>query len=289
MSKGIVIFAQNNGYVEYVQIACASAGYARKSLSGFDEICLITDKKSLENDKELVDRYFDRTIIIPESNDSTMRLYRDTSKNTEGAYFINKSRSDAYTLSPYDETLLIDCDYFAMTNQLDGVWNSKNDFMITKNHTDISQVKISNIARLSDTSIDMYWATVVYFKKSEFAANLFSLISHIKVNYQYYYKLYKCDISLYRNDHTFSIALHILNGEVGTAVPELPFATLMNSFDTDEIFRVDRHDDLLMITAKHKKNTVRNVVRLQRSDLHIMNKRSIIKHLPEFLENGVEI
>ena len=38
MSKGIIFFAQNNNYVDYVKIACASAGYARRSLSGFDEL-----------------------------------------------------------------------------------------------------------------------------------------------------------------------------------------------------------------------------------------------------------
>ena len=37
MSKGIIIFAQNNEYVDYAQQACACAGYARKNLSLFDE------------------------------------------------------------------------------------------------------------------------------------------------------------------------------------------------------------------------------------------------------------
>ena len=46
MSKGIVIFASNNGLVDYIKIACASAGFVRKNLSKFDEICLITDSKS---------------------------------------------------------------------------------------------------------------------------------------------------------------------------------------------------------------------------------------------------
>ena len=43
MSKGIIIFAQNNEYVDYAKQACACAGYARKNLSLFDEICLITN------------------------------------------------------------------------------------------------------------------------------------------------------------------------------------------------------------------------------------------------------
>lgn len=287
MTKGIIIFAQNNDYVDYVKISCASAGYARKYLSGFDEICLITDESSLDENRKLVDCYFDRTIVIPKSTDSTMRKYRDTIKNVEGAPFINKSRGDVYSLSPYDETLVIDCDYFIMTNQLDGVWGSRNDFMITKDFTDISQTKTSNTARLNDISIDMYWATVIYFRKCEFSSNLFKLVNHIKNNYRYYYNLYKCDVALYRNDHTFSIALHILNGEVNAIVPNLPFNKLVNSFDTDQILRVDGPDNIVMITAKNR--TVRNIVRLQRSDLHIMNKRSITKHLDSFFENGITL
>ena len=48
MSKGIIIFASNNGFIDYIKIACASAGFGpEKNLSGFDEICLITDEKSI--------------------------------------------------------------------------------------------------------------------------------------------------------------------------------------------------------------------------------------------------
>ena len=94
-------------------------------------------------------------------------------------------------------------------------------------------------------------------------------------------------MALYRNDHTYSIALHILNGEVNAIVPNLPFNKLVNSFDTDQILRVDGPDNIVMITAKNR--TVRNIVRLQRSDLHIMNKRSITKHLDSFFENGITL
>ena len=31
MSKGIIIFASNNGLLDYVKIACASAGFAEKT------------------------------------------------------------------------------------------------------------------------------------------------------------------------------------------------------------------------------------------------------------------
>ncbi|MDA8882833.1 hypothetical protein N9I00_00335 [bacterium] len=282
--NGIIIFSHNNGYIDYVKIACASAGYARRNLSGFDEICLITDEESLSDNKELVDMYFDRVIKIPVPKDSTMRMYHDTHSNKEPAKFINTNRGNVYDLSPYDETLVIDCDYFAMTNVLDGVWGSKNDFMITKNYSDISNDTKNDITKISDTSIDMYWATILYFRKSEFSKTLFKLVDIIKNNWQWYYIRYSCNIKLYRNDHTFSIALHIITNGSNDTVPELPMHRLMNSFDTDKIFRIDGPANILMLTAMNKKS--KNMVRLQQSDLHIMNKQSILNHIDNFFEYG---
>ena len=64
MSKGIIIFASNNGLLDYVKIACSSAGFARKNLSGFDEICLITDTHSITKDnKKIVKKDFKKKIF----------------------------------------------------------------------------------------------------------------------------------------------------------------------------------------------------------------------------------
>ena len=96
------------------------------------------------------------------------------------APFINKTRSDVYSLSPYDESLVIDCDYFVMSNTLDQVWGSENDFMINCQYRDVAGRHGGNVSYIDDFSIPMYWATVFYFKKSEYTENLFSLIEHIK-------------------------------------------------------------------------------------------------------------
>ena len=63
MSKGIIIFASNNGLLDYVKIACASAGFTPEKFIGFDEICLITDTHSITKDnRETIEKYFDRVI-----------------------------------------------------------------------------------------------------------------------------------------------------------------------------------------------------------------------------------
>jgi len=289
MSKGIIIFAQNNEYVNYAETACACAGFARKNLSLFDEICLITNTETLEQNETLINEYFDRIIVTDSFQPDNIRLFKDTPDKTEYASFKNMSRSEVYELSPYDETLVIDGDYFIMNDVLDQVWDSDNDVMINYKYRDVSGRHKEHIEYIDNFSIPMYWATVVYFKKSDYAETLFTLISHIKHNYKYYYYLYNCSGSLYRNDFAFSMALHILNGSVAFDVPALPITYLNNSFDIDDIFRVNSHNDIIMYCADAERITDHILSRFTNTDLHIMNKRAIARFIDDFLLHGEKV
>jgi hypothetical protein len=289
MSKGIIIFAQNNEYVNYAEQACASAGYARKNLSLFDEICLITNTETLKSNKKLINKYFDKVIVSDSFQPDNIRLFKDTTHITEYAPFKNMGRSEVYELSPYDETLMIDADYFIMNDVLDQVWDSENDVMINCKYRDVSERHKENIEYLDNFSIPMYWATVFYFKKSDFAGNLFTLISHIKYNYKYYYYLYNCSGNLYRNDFAFSMALHILNGNVAFDVPSLPFNYLNNSFDLDDIYRVNSHNDIIMYCADAERITNHILSRFKNMDIHIMNKKAIARCIDDLLTNGEKV
>ena len=286
MSRGIIVFAQNNGYVNYAKQACACAGYVRKHLSLYDEICLVTNTETLESEKKLIDEFFDNVIVSDTFQPDNVRLFKDTTRDTEYASFRNMGRSDVYELSPYDETLVIDSDYFIMNNVLDQVWNSANDVMINCKYRDVSERHKDNISYLDNFSIPMYWATVFYFKKYDFAENLFTLISHIKYNYKYYYYLYNCSGNLFRNDFAFSMALHILNGSVAFDVPSLPIDYLNNSFDLDDIFRVNSHDDIIMYCADAERITDHLLSRFTCTDLHIMNKKAVSRFIDDFLLHG---
>ena len=286
MSRGIIVFAQNNGYVNYAKQACACAGYVRKHLSLYDEICLVTNTETLESEKKLIDEFFDNVIVSDTFQPDNVRLFKDTTRDTEYASFRNMGRSDVYELSPYDETLVIDSDYFIMNNVLDQVWNSANDVMINCKYRDVSERHKDNITYLDNFSIPMYWATVFYFKKSDFAENLFTLISHIKYNYKYYYYLYNCSGNLFRNDFAFSMALHILNGSVAFDVPSLPIDYLNNSFDLDDIYRVNSHDDIIMFCADAERITDHLLSRFTCTDLHIMNKKAVSRFIDDFLLHG---
>ena len=289
MSKGIIIFAQNNEYVDYAQQACACAGYARKNMSLFDEICLVTNTETLEASKDLINEYFDNIIVTDAFQPENIRLFKDTIDKTEYASFKNMSRSDVYELSPYDETLVIDSDYFIMNDVLDQVWGSTNDVMINCKYRDVSERHKEHIEYLDNFSIPMYWATVFYFRKSDLAENLFTLISHIKHNYKYYYYLYNCSGNLYRNDFAFSMALHILNGSVAFDVPSLPIKYLNNSFDLDDIYRINSHNDIIMYCADAEKVTNHLLSRFTNTDLHIMNKKAIGRFIDDLLSYGEKV
>jgi|TARA_Y100000389_G_scaffold170369_1_gene177330 hypothetical protein len=286
MSKGIIIFATNNGLLDYIKIACTCAGYVRKNLSGFDEIALVTNNESLLDNEELVNKYFDRTIISASTQDSNIRLFKDTAQQSQYAPFVNMSRSDIYDLSPYEESLVIDCDYFVMSSTLDQVWGSENDFMINCQYRDVAGRHGGNVSYIDDFSIPMYWATVFYFRKSEYTENLFTLVSHIKENYKYYYYLYNCSGTLFRNDFAFSMAVHILNGQVACQTPSLPIDYLNNSFDLDDIFRVNSANDIIMYCAKPEKTTEHILARFTNTDIHIMNKSAIQRNIDVLLAQG---
>jgi hypothetical protein len=176
-----------------------------------------------------------------------------------------------------------------MNNVLDQVWGSDNDVMINCKYRDVSERHKEHIEYLDNFSIPMYWATVFYFKKSDFAENLFTIISHIKHNYKYYYYLYNCSGNLYRNDFAFSMALHILNGSVAFDVPSLPIEYLNNSFDLDDIYRINSHNDIIMYCADAERVTEHLLSRFTDTDLHVMNKKAIGRFIDDFLSNGEKV
>jgi len=161
--------------------------------------------------------------------------------------------------------------------------------MINCKYRDVSERHKENIEYIDNFSIPMYWATVVYFRKSNFAENLFTLVSHIKYNYKYYYYLYNCSGNLFRNDFAFSMALHILNGSVAFDVPSLPIDYLNNSFDLDDIFRVNSHNDVIMYCADAERITNHLLSRFTNTDLHIMNKKAIGRFIDDFLSHGEKV
>jgi hypothetical protein len=143
--------------------------------------------------------------------------------------------------------------------------------------------KDPSLARLNDMGITMYWATVVYFRKTEYVKSFFNIVSHVKNNPQFYKDLYQWQGTLYRNDYSFSIAAHMMSGFVDKGIPQLP-TTLYKSFDTDDIHSAVDENTIVMYLEKPRSPGDFMLTKWQGIDLHIMNKWAINRVSEELLE-----
>jgi len=204
------------------------------------------------------------------------RNFFDTSYNSKSLLFYNCNHWAAYELSPYDETLFIDVDYLIMSKSLSNCWGSNNEVMI--NHSILSplDIRAPYSKAIDDMGIRLYWATVIYFRKSPLAEHLFTLVKHVQENYSYYRDLFYFANGMFRNDNAFSIAVHMLNGfsEEEPAIHELPINGLMMSWDTDDIYDINGINDITLYAEKTEKGNY-ILVRIKDMDVHIMNKWAI--------------
>jgi hypothetical protein len=139
---------------------------------------------------------------------------------------------------------------------------------------------------IDDMGITLYWATVVYFKKSTVAEHLFSLVKDIQENYAYYRDLYYFTSSMFRNDNSFSIAVHMLNGfsNEGYAIKELPITGLLMSWDTNDIQEVNGINDITLYVEKPDAPGAFLLTRLKDTDVHIINKWAINRYTDKLIE-----
>ena len=249
MSKGIVIFAFDSKELLYTKVAAVSAKLAKEKLQL--PVTLITNKK-------IKSKIFDNVIVL----EDTVPQLRSVIVNSSAVTipWKNQNRASVYELSPYDQTLLIDADYFIFSNYLSHLFHSDLELSAFSNAVDISEfTNLTNI-RLSNISIPMYWATVVYFTKSKFAESVFTMMSMIRKNYEYYSMLYSFLGGQYRNDFSLSIALHTLSGYTNkTSNIHGKLLTLTNNKVTVS------NNQIIYKTQK-------GAAKIKDADLHIMDK-----------------
>lgn len=290
MTRGVLMYSYNNPEIDYIKIACANALMVKKNINV--PVTLVTDsgtlawgKKSLG--EEFVRQCFD-TIIETDIDYSfkNYKLYSDTSQTSKKLAFYNANHWQAYDLTPYDETLFIDADYLIMSSELSKCWGSVNDVMVNhKIHSPIDDTAPYS-KNMDELGIKLYWATVIYFKKSTIADYLFTLIRHIQENYSYYKDMYYFSTSMFRNDYAISIAIHMLNGYSNSrpVIHELPITGLLMSWDTDDIHRINGINDITILAEKKGGKGTYLLTRFKDTDIHIMNKWAINRYSDELIK-----
>jgi len=250
MSRGVLLYAFNNGTTDYLSMAKWSA-------------------KRIERFLGLP------TTIISDQDDAELGGTRVFNATRGGEPWYNASRNRAWDHSPYDETIVLDVDYIVNSEILNLLFTVDKPFMIHQTATDVTRrAEFIALDRFGEHKFPSRWATVMYFKRDDRAKEVFDTVEMIKRDWKHYGDLYKFRSDTFRNDWAFSIALGLLGGHVESNKCSIPWPLVTASTDVD--VRAGEKEDtfvLSYITAQQKA-VIQNVKGL---DLHIMNKQSMEK------------
>ena len=247
MSTGALIFAFNNEQTDYVAMARWSA-------------------KNIERHLGIPTRIITNEDVATVGTNS--RWFSDYATDVT---WHNESRTDAYQLSPWDQTLVLDADYIVASNQLQSVLDSRQDFLAHRWAYDVvNQNDFEGLNYFGNNRMPMWWATVMMFRRSQHAELIFECMSMIRHNWTHYKKLYKNRSPSYRNDHALSIALGIVNGhtlnhagipwKLASLTPEHKLTQL-----AEDQYRVD------FLTPEQKPRWIT----LKNQDFHAMGKQQL--------------
>ena len=243
MTTGALIFARNNEHTDYVAMAHWSAKNIRRHL-GIPTHIVTDDSRT----------------------DSGSRHFAGTGTVT----WHNTNRMDAYRLSPWDRTLMLDADYVVASDQLQSLLRCDQDFLAHRWAYDVTGCNdFQGLNWFGSVRMPQWWATVVMFRRSRTAELIFDTMAMIRDNWSHYRHIYKNTNSTYRNDHALSIALLVVNGHtLDHAKIPWGLASLTPEHDLTQLdqdrYRVD------FVNGQGKSRWIE-----LRQDFHAMGKRQL--------------
>ncbi len=284
MKKGILMYAHNSRKVDYALMSLISGGLAKKHLQV--PVSIITDESTVKWMKESkiyeqAENIFEHIIVTERPDTSNQRRLRD-GLSDDMVPFINADRYSAWELTPYDRTLLIDTDFLIFSDHLNEYWDVDQDVMISESINDIfDQKRLGYHDRyVSDTGIKLYWATTVMFTKNQNSKFFFDTVEYVKKNYKFYSDLFRFDNRQYRNDISFSVAKHIIDGFETPDLKMLP--PILTALDRDVLAEVS--DNKLTFLVNYNLDNNFCAARISGIDIHVMNKQSIYRNKDQLLE-----
>ena len=284
MNNGILIFAHNSTAIDYALMSLIAGGLAKKNLNV--PVSLATDETTIAwmKTSDIYDRavkIFDKIITVDKpKTDNKRRLYDGI--GSEMVPFANTNRSSAWEITPYDRTLLIDSDFLIFSDALNEYWSSE-EVLISSAMNDLYETNRAGYhdRYVSDTGVQLYWATTVMFSKNDNSKRFFELVDYVKTHYQYYGDLFRFETRQYRNDISFSVAKHILDGFETNTIGCLP--PILTTIDKHLLHKVDITGKLtFLVTPNLDSNFCATTI--ANTDIHIMNKQSIIRNAQSLLE-----
>jgi hypothetical protein len=266
MTTGALIFAFDNESTDYVTMAQWSARNIRRWLN--IPVAIVTNA----NPRDPRVSGFDHVITADAASGGT-RWFEDYQATVT---WHNASRIDAYSLTPWSRTLVLDADYVVASDQLKILLNSDQDFLAHARAYDITGVdNFTALNEYGEYHMPMSWATVMMFRRSTHAQLIFDCMKMIRDNWRHYKDLFRIVSSNFRNDYALSIALGIVNGQT-LAYQPIPWSlasvtpqhTLTRT--SKDCYRIDYQDQ----DQRARWTTIRN------QDFHAMGKL----HLEKIIE-----
>jgi len=292
-TRGIVVFARNNSQVDYVKQARFLAQRAHDILGL--PTTLVTDSIEFLNveypDWQIV---FDKVVsivwkaeditentILSRGEKHSQKKFYDGALVSKRLEWKNESRTLAYEVSPYDETLVLDSDIVISNDIFLKCFDQQHDLLLYNTATELLEIdRGDNFTRVSDASIDFYWATCIFFRKTNENQIFFDLVKHIQENWSHYKNIFQINSPYYRNDYAFSIAVHIMNGyQTGDFAKPLP-GTLYFITDKSILWQIQDKSAMILL-EKPTYDGEYTPIRIENANLHVMNKFSLNRCIDE--------
>lgn len=269
MSKGVLIYAHNTRF-DYLSLAEINLHLIQRHLSL--PVAVITDSQSYDRAQAAG---FDR-VIVDDTPDQNQRRF-DLGDQILATPWRNGSRSLAWDLSPWDQTLLIDADYLIFSDRLNLLFDSGRPFAAFGEAHDITGKNIFGPdRRIAAYSLPMMWATAVYFDRSTFSESVFAMMQQVRENYHYYSQLYRFNLLPYRNDFALTIALNALSGHGGSEYYTIPWSCQALPTRAKIINYDPARGVKYLYTYRRGDAEVSAVGRSHGVDLHVMDKMSVL-------------
>lgn len=260
MSRGALLFAFNSPKFNYYEMAEYTAKRIERLLKL--PVTVVTDEQSLPTITKFT---FDKTIIVE----------ADITNTRDKQVWINKGRYQAYNLSPYDETLLLDTDYMVNSNSLNKLFELPTDFCC---HDTTSFLMNPEAAQevLSVYSFKTLWATVIMFKKTQRVKQIFECLEMVQNNYDHYANIHNFIGGVYRNDYALTLALRISNGHADVKSDIIPW-NLVHVGKNTSVYRNSDTEYTVMFDNWKRGKIRKEYCTIVDTDFHVMNKENFLE------------
>jgi hypothetical protein len=288
--QGVCFFAYNNDQLDYVRMAILASKYVKKNLNL--PVCLITDEGSeswLEqsHSKEIINEAFDYIVTTNDEMKQNTRRHFDSPWANFAAQFNNSNKHKIYQYSPFEQTLLLDIDYIVKTDALLKYFDGQHPVCMFDNALTVrNELPAERERFLFDAGIKMWWSTVVYFDRSDYSELFFNTWAHVADNYEFYQYLYNFPSKLFRTDYCVSIAVHILAGmqDNQSYLGNFDDTSLVNINQKDDIIETQSINEWIVLSHDQKEEWKNILVKLDKQDVHVMNKRALNRVQDTLLE-----